>query len=489
MRPNRLARLLFILSILALTAAVSDARDRYVPDQHPTISAAVNASQTGDRVLVRPGTYQEFGIALKAGVIIQGLGRTPAEVAIDGAGQGRILRAMNLASAAVVTNLTVRSGNAYGTSSVEGSGGALLVRNSDVILTKVHFVANAASASGGAVRALTSRLVFLDCEFRDNSANDGGGAIDGSYESTLEISDSRFRGNQSSWGGASSIRNGSLATFTHSEFANNAAIQYPALGGGIYSDHAAQVVLEFCTFVANSALYGGALSTDREAQVRITNCTLRLNFGAYSGGGLYIKAADPVIDHSILAGNTGSAIQCATPGRLAALSGCDVWGNTGGDWDGQIANQRLLRRNFQSNPLFCADDDLHLAANSPCAAENSDLGLVGALGIGCESQGGDVDADPDSVVVGEPLVVSPNPFNPRTTVSFGVSELGLVRVRIHDLRGAVIASLVDAVLPRGRHSVPWRGVDDRGRQVASGTYLVSVQTSGGLITRKILVTR
>jgi hypothetical protein len=481
---------LLVFGIFSLSAAPSVATDRSVPGQYATVSAAVNASQQGDRVLVSPGTYTEFGIALKAGLTIEGLGGSPADVVINGANQGRLLRAINLTSSAAVTNLTLRGGNAFGASYVEGSGGALLLRNCDVNLNKVHFVDNRATASGGAVRALSAHPVFVDCEFRDNQAHQGGGAIDASYESIVEISGSRFRGNKAAWGGGASVRNGSVATINHTSFASNIADQYPALGGGLYSDHEAQANLEFCTFTANSALYGGAVSADREAQLTISNCTLRLNLGAYNGGGIYVKAANPVIDHTILAANMGRAIQCAMPGRAPTLSACDLWDNTGGNWDGQIEDQRLVRRNLQVNPLFCGDDDLQLAANSPCAAENSGIGLIGALGIGCgildESED---DADPDSVTVGEPLVISPNPFNPQTTVSFEVTEPGQIRVRIHDLHGAVVATLVDAVLPRGRHSVPWKGLDDRGRIAASGTYLVSVQTSKGLITRKILVAR
>ncbi len=481
---------LFVLTILVTTAAASFAKDRQVPGEHPTISEAVTASQSGDRILVSPGIYPELGIALKAGVSIQGLGATPAEVVIDGGNQGRVLRATNLVSAATLANLTVKGGHAFGASHVEGSGGALLLRNSDVILTQVHFVGNIATASGGAVRALTAHPVFLDCEFHDNRAGQGGGAIDASYESTLEVLDSRFQGNQAAWGGAASIRSASVANLRHSEFTNNMASQSPSLGGGIYCDHEAQVDAEFCTLVGNSALYGGAVSADREARMHLTNCTLRLNLGVYVGGGLYVKAAEPVLDRSLVAANTGHAIQCATPGRVATLSGCDLWGNTGGNWDGQIAGQRNLRRNFQADPFFCSDHDQHLAADSPCAAENSVIGQVGALGVGCGNHDGNgVDADPDSLVVGESLLISPNPFNPHTTIIFEVAEPGLVRLRVHDLRGAVVASLVDAVLPRGRHSVPWQGVDDRGRLVASGTYLVSIQTSGGLLTRKILVAR
>ncbi len=487
---NRLALVPLVLILLVFTAAASFARDHRVPSERATISEAVNACQAGDRVLVSPGTYVEIGIALKDGVTIEGLGASPADVVIDGDDEGRVLRAINLTRAAAVTNLTIRNGHAYGASYVEGSGGAILLRNCDVVLTRVHFVNNRATASGGAVRALGARPVFVDCEFRDNRSGQGGGAIDGSYDSILEITDSRFLSNQSAWGGAASVRNNSTAVISQCDFSSNIAVQFPSLGGGVYCDHEAQVTLEHCTFVANSALYGGAVSADREAQVRLANCTLRANVGAYVGGGIYVKAASPVLERSIIAASSGRAVQCVIPGRVATLSACDLWANSGGNWDGQIENQRYLRRNFQSDPLFCGDTDQELAANSPCAAENNEIGLIGALGVGCESQDqGSVEAEPDTVLTGEPLLVSPNPFNPQTTVSFEVPAPGPVRVRVHDLRGAVIASLVDGVLPRGRHSVLWKGLDDRGRSVASGTYLVSVQTSAGLITRKILVAR
>lgn len=490
MRVSRLnlASLTFVLSCILTTTSMG--ADWYVPDQRATISAALNSSQAGDRVLLRPGVYSEFGIALKAGVTLLGLGNTPEDVVIDGGNQGRVLRAINLASAAYLTNLTISNGNAFGATYVDGSGGGLLARDSDLVFTKVSFKANRATASGGAVRALNARPVFQDCDFQNNRANLGGGAIDASYGSRLEVTDSRFRGNQAAWGGAASVRNQSVATVRYTSFTSNVAVQAPALGGGLYTDHAAQVNLQFCTFVANSALYGGAVSADREAVVAVDNCTLRLNLGAYHGGGIYLKAAAPTLDHTLLAGNTGQAVHCAAAGRAPTLTSCNVWGNTGGNWDGQIEPQRNLRANRQVNPLFCSDSDQHLAANSPCAEQNSGVGLIGALGIGCPPrEEGDVDADPNPVPAAEPLVISPNPFNPQTTIFFNVASPGRVRIRIHDLRGAVVATLVDTDLPIGRQSVPWRGMDDSGRAMASGSYLVSFQSATGLMTKKLLIAR
>lgn len=489
MRFLRSAIPICVLICSTITATTSTATDRYVPDNYATIAAAMNVSVAGDRVLVRPGVYNEYAIALRGDVTLTGSTADPAAVVISGLQANRVMRALNLTGTATVSNLTISDGNALGASYVDGSAGALLIRDCTVFLSKVRFVRNNASSSGGAVRVLSGSVVFDQCEFTDNKARMGGGAIDASYGASIVVQNSMFLRNEAAWGGAASIRNSSTATFTSATITNNRAAVYPALGGGVYTDHGAQVNASQCVFFANTALYGGAVSVDREARLTITSCTLRSNLGAYSAGGIYVKAADPVVDRSLLASNFGRAVHCSLPGRLPTMTACDLWGNTGGNWEGQITGQRQLRFNFENNPLFCSDSDVRLAANSPCAAENSSVGLVGALGVGCGEQNQPGVDTPDTSFVPSAMSVAPNPLNPATNIAFDVTATGPARVRIHDLRGAIVATLVDAVLPRGRHNVAWRGTDDGGRQVASGTYLVSVQTQTGLVTRKVTVAR
>ena len=63
-------RLKFSFVILLLTIALTNgamARDIFVPDDHPTIGEAINASAFGDTVYVKPGTYNER-IKIKDGV-------------------------------------------------------------------------------------------------------------------------------------------------------------------------------------------------------------------------------------------------------------------------------------------------------------------------------------------------------------------------------------------------------------------------------------
>lgn len=83
------------------------------------------------------------------------------------------------------------------------------------------------------------------------------------------------------------------------------------------------------------------------------------------------------------------------------------------------------------------------------------------------------------------LTAQPNPFNPRTVVSFDLATRGRAQVAIHDMRGRLVATLVDDVLDAGRHSQEWDGRDDAGEQVAAGTYLVRVRTAAGFESRTI----
>lgn len=83
----------------------------------------------------------------------------------------------------------------------------------------------------------------------------------------------------------------------------------------------------------------------------------------------------------------------------------------------------------------------------------------------------------------------PNPFNPSTTVEFGVRHAEWVTLTIYDVRGGEIATLVDEQMSAGRYRVTWDGRDSRGRAVASGMYLYRLEAGGGALTRKMLLVR
>jgi len=84
----------------------------------------------------------------------------------------------------------------------------------------------------------------------------------------------------------------------------------------------------------------------------------------------------------------------------------------------------------------------------------------------------------------------PNPFNPRTTIEYGVSEPGArVRVAVYDISGRLVRMLVNELRSPGRFSVIWDGKDERGEGVASGVYFYEVVIGDFRQAKKLVILR
>lgn len=81
----------------------------------------------------------------------------------------------------------------------------------------------------------------------------------------------------------------------------------------------------------------------------------------------------------------------------------------------------------------------------------------------------------------------PNPFNPATTIRFTLPQAQNVRLTVHDLRGALVRTLVSGQQPAGAHEVVWDGRSDDGKSVASGTYLYRIDTPRFQQSRKMVL--
>jgi hypothetical protein len=94
---------------------------------------------------------------------------------------------------------------------------------------------------------------------------------------------------------------------------------------------------------------------------------------------------------------------------------------------------------------------------------------------------GSIDSTTGASVVnmaGLALRTAPNPFNPVTTMAFDLPRRGHVTLRVYDLGGRLVATLVNEVREAGRHEVTWRGLDARGRGQASATYVARLEAGG-----------
>jgi hypothetical protein len=83
----------------------------------------------------------------------------------------------------------------------------------------------------------------------------------------------------------------------------------------------------------------------------------------------------------------------------------------------------------------------------------------------------------------------PNPFNPTTTIKFGLREKGLVTFKIYNVAGQLVKTLVNEVRDAGNYEVTWNGSNGRGSKVASGVYFYCVESKDFLATRKMVLLR
>lgn len=96
---------------------------------------------------------------------------------------------------------------------------------------------------------------------------------------------------------------------------------------------------------------------------------------------------------------------------------------------------------------------------------------------------------PGARTVLEPPIIQPNPFNPRTEISFEMPAAGFASLRIFDLSGRLVRILEARRFERGPQAVTWRGDDDTGRAAASGVYLAVLETATGRVSQRLTLAR
>lgn len=79
----------------------------------------------------------------------------------------------------------------------------------------------------------------------------------------------------------------------------------------------------------------------------------------------------------------------------------------------------------------------------------------------------------------------PNPFNPETAINFSLKKAGKVSLKIYNLQGQLIRSLVEEERAAGRYSVIWDGATEQGMKAASGIYVCILTANNFEQVRKL----
>ncbi len=87
------------------------------------------------------------------------------------------------------------------------------------------------------------------------------------------------------------------------------------------------------------------------------------------------------------------------------------------------------------------------------------------------------------------VIATPNPFNPQVAIRYDVATPGPLAIRVFDLRGRLVRTLLAGAQPAGSGEIRWDGLDEQGGAAAAGTYLVRLDTADRRDTLTITLVR
>ena len=81
----------------------------------------------------------------------------------------------------------------------------------------------------------------------------------------------------------------------------------------------------------------------------------------------------------------------------------------------------------------------------------------------------------------------PNPFNPSTNIQFSVADHEFVSLKVYDILGREIKTLVDKELSNGVYETKWDGDNNFGEKVGSGIYFYRIKAGEYINSRKMML--
>lgn len=336
-----------------------------VPDQYPTIQAAIDATPIGvaRTVTIAPGTFNQSFSMNGKNVVVRG---APNNATIlDGTGLTTSIARFTGGEPATagVENLVFRngtSGSRFTPTSTFTIGGAIFANATSAFIRNCRFE-NCRADYGGAVYQRFGALAWDNCEFVGNIANDeGGGAL--VYNCSGTISASSFTGNRCGMNGAGS------------------GSGFKAVGSNGNNE---SVILEGCTLTGNIAGDSGAAvefyqhTKFQPGVLRLINTTITGNTSgqpfANGAGGLRVLGEQNscvISAGSVICSNTDS--QVAGPYLVSGTATiCDCAGDLTGDGSVNGGDLGVLLTAWgAASPAGTGD------ANHDGVVDGSDLAIV-----------------------------------------------------------------------------------------------------------------
>jgi predicted outer membrane repeat protein len=342
---------------------------------------------------------------------------------------------------------------------------------------------------------MVGRGVLTDVVFLDNQSAHGGGGLEGGGD----LTNVTFQGNSAFMGGAMYDYVGG-STLTNVSFHDNQAPVASALYVGDEPAPAPAHVVPDPTKLINVTVSWLQESADPPEYA-----------GQYSA--IAARLGDVDVFNSIVwsgGREPGSALPIVVDGADLRVSHSllEDCGGSGASWNPDFGTD--LGGNLGVNPMFLdlANGDLRLDPGSP-AVDAGDTGAVPEgvttdlagnarfMGMAVDMGAYETEGPLSIANPGPPaspsreryLYAAPNPFNPTTTIYYGVAKSGPITLTIYDLAGRKVKTLVSEYVTVGDHEARWDGRDEGGKRVASGVYLYRLNTDQLVETKRMVLVK
>ena len=83
----------------------------------------------------------------------------------------------------------------------------------------------------------------------------------------------------------------------------------------------------------------------------------------------------------------------------------------------------------------------------------------------------------------------PNPFSPLTKINFSLNKSGYTTLKIFNVKGQLIKTLVNKCKNSGDYSIIWDGTDNKNRKVSSGVYYYRLQVDNRVKTKSLILVK
>lgn len=328
----------------------------------------------------------------------------------------------------------------------------------------IHVVVGSGTDASAVLDGVTVTRGYADNDF-------GGGMYN--LLGSPTIRNTIFTANSATSGGGAVANLVGSGEFTNVAFYGNEAFVGP--GGGIYNSSASPVM---------------------------TNVTMADNTSISGGGAMYNLGGNAVVTNAIMWGNTGTTISNAGGNPLISYSLIEGSGGSG-SWNPAMGTDG--GNNVDADPLFidASNGDLRIGSNSP-AIDTGDNNAPNLLATDAAGNpriiGPTVDMGAYESLVATAIdndlswppaeaalkLAFPNPFNPVVRIPFDLDHARDVHIRVYDVQGKLVRTLVNGPRAPGHDEVKWDARDNAGRPVASGVYIVRMQAESFRAQRKVV---